>query len=104
VGHGHGAYGMIDSAVRLRLKHLTGDVDRYGNARFYVRISGRPKGVPGSEEFMAAYAVAIEGKPKALPRVAVRGSFRHLCQLYFASYAGDWVTRSIRRRGELTSR
>jgi integrase/recombinase XerD len=80
---------MIDGAVRLKLKFLTGDVDRHGNAWFYVRVPGRPKvrirGVPGSEEFMAAYAAAIEGKPKTLPRIAVRGSFRHLCQLYFAS-------------------
>jgi integrase/recombinase XerD len=96
---------MIDDAVRLKLKFLTGDVDRHGNARFYVRVPGRPKvrirGVPGSEEFMAAYAAAIEGKPKARPRIAVRGSFRHLCQLYFASLDFrqlDVATQTWRRR------
>jgi integrase len=96
---------MIDSAVRLRLKHLTGDVDRHGNARFYVRLPGRPKvrirGVPGSEEFMAAYQAALAGKPKTLPRIAVRGSFRHLCQLYFASLDFrqlDVATQTWRRR------
>jgi integrase/recombinase XerD len=105
VGQGHGARGMIDDAVRLKLKFLTGDVDRHGNARFYVRVPGRPKvrirGVPGSEEFMAAYAAAIEGKPKARPRIAVRGSFRHLCQLYFASLDFrqlDVATQTWRRR------
>jgi hypothetical protein len=34
VGQGHGIRGMTDEAVKLRLRHLTGDVDRHGNARF----------------------------------------------------------------------
>jgi hypothetical protein len=45
------------------------------------RSKVRIRGVSGSEEFMAAYQAALAGKPKALPRVAVWGSFRHLCQL-----------------------
>jgi integrase/recombinase XerD len=96
---------MSDIAVRLKLKYLTGDVDRHGNARFYVRLPGRPKvrirGVPGSEEFMMAYRSALAGKPKALPRIAVRGSFRYLCQLYFASLDFrqlDSATQTWRRR------
>ena len=82
---------MFRSTVKLQLnlKHLTGDVDRYSNARFYVRMPGRRKarirGVPGSDEFMAAYHAAIASLAVAAPGHATLGSLRHLCQLYYAS-------------------
>jgi integrase/recombinase XerD len=89
VGQGHGDRGMTTDPMQVRLKYLTGDVDRHGNARFYVRVPGRSKvrirGVPYSEEFMLAYNAAFVDKPPVPARSAVRGSFRHLCQLYFSS-------------------
>ena len=92
---------MNSSFVKIRLRHPSGDADRYGNARFYVRLPGRPKvrvrGVPGSEEFMRAYHAAITG---AAAKVAARGSFRHLCRLYFGSEtfkALDVATQNWRR-------
>jgi integrase/recombinase XerD len=77
--------------VKLRLKYLVEDVDRHGNVRAYVRIPGRRKvrirGVPWSDEFMAQYQEAIAGRGEAprQARAAQRGSFRYLCQRYYAS-------------------
>jgi integrase len=68
---------------------------------YFRETKVRIRGVPGSEEFMAAYQTALAGKPKTLPRIAVRGSFRHLCQLYFASLDFrqlDVATQSWRRK------
>jgi integrase/recombinase XerD len=81
---------MSTAPMQVRLKYLTGDVDRHGNARFYVRMPGKPKvrirGVLYSETFMAEYNAALVDTPQTPPtRSAVRGSFRHLCQLYFSS-------------------
>jgi integrase/recombinase XerD len=91
--------------MKSRLKYLTSDVDRHGKARFYVRLPGHSKvrirGVPYSLEFMAAYHAALAGKSQAPPRIAVKGSFRHLCQLYFASFDFrqlDPATQTWRRR------
>ena len=85
---------MIEAqSVKIRLKHLIEDVDRYGNIRLYVRIAGRPKvrireRYP-SEEFMAAYhaAIADAHNRQRQAKSAQRGSFRHLCQLYYAGNA-----------------
>jgi hypothetical protein len=49
--------------VNIKLRYLVQDVDRHGNVRSYVRLAGKPKvrirGLPGSEEFMAAYQAAL---------------------------------------------
>jgi len=49
--------------VCLRLKYLVEDVDRHGNVRLYFRRKGHRKirlpGLPGSDEFMAAYKAAL---------------------------------------------
>jgi hypothetical protein len=49
----------------IKLKHVNTFRDRYGNLRHYARVPGRKTvplpGKPGSAEFMAAYAPAIEG-------------------------------------------
>ena len=98
---------MRDGNVKIRLKHLIEDVDRHGNVRRYVRLPGMPKvqirGVPGSEEFMASYHEALarkSGGPRQA-RAAARGSFRYVCQQYFASAsfrALDSSTTAMRRR------
>lgn len=92
--------------VQIRLKHLVEDVDRHGNVRRYVRIVGRPKvrikGTPGSEEFMVAYHAAIAGGAGPVQaRETRRGSFRHLCILFYGSTAFtslDLSTQSWMRR------
>ena len=84
--------------VTIRLKHLVEDIDRHGNVRRYVRVPGRLKvrltGVPGTEEFMAAYHAAIAGAQEASQaREARRGSFRHHCILFYASTAFTQLDR-----------
>src|SRR4051812_33222428 len=91
---------MTGPMVDIRLKYLTEDLDRHGNVRLYVRMSGRPKvrirEKFGTDEFMAAYHAALcgnGGAPRAIGKAA-RGSFRHLCQLYYASTAFTSKDRS----------
>lgn len=93
--------------MRIRLKYVSYDVDRYGNVRYYVRMVGRPKlrlhGAPGSDEFMREYHAALSDT-SATPRQArtmARGSFGYLCRLYYASEtfkALDKSTQDWRRR------
>jgi integrase len=49
--------------ARIRLKHVNAIRDRYGNIRFYFRRRGfksvRLPGLPGSADFMEAYAAAM---------------------------------------------
>jgi integrase len=51
--------------ARIRLKHVNAITDRYGGVRYYFRRRGfknvRLPGLPGSAEFMEAYAGAIAG-------------------------------------------
>jgi integrase/recombinase XerD len=76
--------------VKLRLKYIVEDVDRYGKVRLYFRRAGQPKvrlrGLPGSDEFMEAYRRALSGgeKNRGSKPPAV-GSFRHLCSEYYRS-------------------
>jgi integrase/recombinase XerD len=94
--------------ANLKLRYLVQDVDRHGNVRSYVRLPGKPKvrirGLPGSEEFMAAYQAALSGidseKRRQYQR-AVKGSFGYLCLAYYDS--GDFkrldrATQSWQRR------
>lgn len=90
--------------MRIRLRYLSEDKDRHGNARLYVRREGQKKirirEAPGTEAFMAAYHAALTGKAEAARKV-IRGSFRHLCQLYAASVSfkrNDASTRAWQRR------
>ena len=52
----------------IKLKHVNSFVDRHGRLRHYFRRSGGKAipllGMPGSAEFMAAYAEALEGASK----------------------------------------
>jgi hypothetical protein len=72
--------------MKIRLKHLVEDRDRYGNIRIYVRVPGRRKvriRAP-TDEFVAAYNAAVSDHVTAprQAREAKPGSFRHLCVLY----------------------
>ena len=93
--------------VRIKLKYVVEDADRHGNIRLYLRMPGRPKvrlrGLPGTEEFMAAYQEALAHQPDQprQAREAARGSFRRVCISYFASSSFaqlDLMTQSWERR------
>lgn len=71
----------------VKFRYITKDRDRHGNLRFYFRRPGKPKvrlpGLPGSEEFLAAYKAALtEGN---LAKVKVEKSFEWLCERYYKS-------------------
>jgi len=79
--------------MKIKLKHVSQDVDRHGNVRTYVRMPGQPKvrirAYPGSEEFMDQYHAALAGLSNRPPqaKTAQRGSFQHLCRCYYDSDA-----------------
>jgi len=81
--------------ARIRLKYVTTDRDRHGNARHYFRKRGmarkiRLPGLPGSDEFMAAYQAALAGAPMPAtadaparaPLIKGTDSFEWLCERY----------------------
>lgn len=93
--------------VRIRLRYVVEDIDRFGNVRLYFRRKGQPKvrlrGFPGSDEFMAAYRAALSGteEVKRHYQRAAKGSFGYVCQRYYASAtfaALDVSTKAWRRR------
>ena len=72
--------------TNLRLAYVHRFTDRHGHVRHYFRRLGSPRvtlpGLPGSAEFMAAYAAALAGKrvPLGGDR-AEAGTFNALQQL-----------------------
>lgn len=91
--------------TKIRLPYTVSDTDRHGNTRHYVRIKGKPKvrlpGQPGDADFMAAYHAALSSVPAKKTGRASKGSFRELCEAYYASpqfKAWDPSTRDGRRR------
>jgi integrase len=91
--------------VKIRFKYVVEDVDRHGNARLYFRRRGRQKirlpGFPGSNEFMQAYRVALEGLvPQCKPnprKSASSGSLKWLCEAYYRSAEFKQLDASTRR-------
>jgi integrase/recombinase XerD len=94
--------------VTLKLRYLSEDSDRHGNVRYYVRVKGKKKvrirGVPGTDEFMAAYHAAMAGvvmHEKSRHHGPPKGSFGHACLAYYASAPFktlDPSTQAWRRR------
>jgi integrase len=91
---------------RIKLRYVHQFVDRTGKARFYFRRRGVRKallGLPGSSEFMAAYAamLADPALPVAVAHHAGVGSVAAAVKGYLASAAfvdlAD-LTRAARRR------
>ncbi len=85
---------------RIKLKYVDSFVDRYGVRRFYFRRAKGDKrvllpGLPGSDAFMSAYQLALDGRPPAAQdaprteatpvREVVPFSFDALVARYFAS-------------------
>jgi integrase len=78
--------------TRIHLWYVDRFVDRHGHVRHYFRRPGGKRlalpGVPGSDEFMAAYKAALAGKdvPAAEPKVRGEpGTFSRLAAQYFVS-------------------
>jgi integrase len=78
--------------TRIHLRYVDRFVDRHGHSRHYFRRPGGKRlalpGIPGSDEFMAAYKAAIAGEdiPAAEPKVrGEAGTFSRLAAQYFMS-------------------
>jgi integrase len=71
----------------VKFLYVTRDPDRHGNERFYFRRPGKPKvrlpGLPGSDEFLAAYRAALTESTQA--KIKAEKSFEWLCQRYYKS-------------------
>jgi hypothetical protein len=96
--------------TRLKFDYIHEFLDRHGKARRYFRRRGQKRiplpGLVGSEEFMAAYQLALDGVPK--PAVGIGagktlpGTINALVASYYAS--DSWAnglsedTRKTRRR------
>jgi len=82
----------------VRFQYITKDRDRHGNLRFYFRRPGRPKirlrGLPGSEEFLAAYKAALAESQG----VKSEKSFEWLCNRYYKSTRFGSLDDSTQRR------
>ena len=79
--------GSLAEMTYVKFRYIARDRDRHGNVRFYFRKPGKPKvrlrGLPGSEEFLAAYKAALgEHDPST---AAAEKSFKWLCERYYAS-------------------
>lgn len=94
--------------VKLRFRYVVEDVDRHGNTRLYFRRRGQAKvrlpGLPGSDDFLAAYSAALASSEQQQPprfHRSGKGSFGYVCQAYYSSTtfkALDASTQSWRRR------
>jgi integrase len=91
----------------FRLKYTVSDIDRHGNVRHYFRRDGkktRLPGLPGSNEFLAAYQAAFRGKQRATKkslgdqRRGKPGSLKQLCERYFGSREWKALDETTRRR------
>jgi integrase len=74
----------------IRLKYVHAFRDRFGRMRYYFRRHGKRTalpGLPGSSEFMAAYATQLGEAPKrvAARPIAAPGTFAALAVRYFGS-------------------
>lgn len=96
--------------MKVRIKYVIEDADRYGNVRIYFRRRGEQKvrlpGPIGSSDFWAAYQKAANGvvppdklTPQQIKAKSV-GTFRWLCDEYYRS-ADFWQlhqrTQYVRR-------
>lgn len=75
--------------TRIKLKYIHEFVDRDGMVKRYVRRPGfrkvRLPGLPGSPEFMAAYAAAVSGQPAAPAARHGAGTLDELVLRYYTS-------------------
>jgi integrase len=99
--------------MRRAPKYTRGFIDRHGKARWYFRREGQKSvplpGLPWSPDFMAAYAVAIDGASSPPREIGasrtIPGSFDALIVRFYAStvYAG-WSAETQRTRRNILER
>jgi len=90
------------TVATIRLKYVQSFIDRNGHPRFYFRRSGRREalpGLPGSAEFMDAYAACLAGAPLPAVRKAAagQGTFNALAAAYYGSTNYLALAQSSRR-------
>jgi integrase len=88
--------------ARIRLRYVQAFVDRHGHARHYFRRHGIRQplpGLPGSADFMAAYAAALSEEPISVDRrpTAKPGTFAALAAAYYGSAQYRGLSFSSRR-------
>jgi len=102
---------LRDGTGSIRLKYIVIDIDRYGQARVYVRRAGRKKvrlnETPGTPAFMEEYRAALEGRPYGAAAIkrpviaqAAPGTLRWMVEQYYACGEFrllDVATRRMRR-------
>lgn len=76
--------------TRLELRHVHRFTDRHGHVRHYFRKAGHPRvtlpGLPGSTEFMAAYAAALDGKRVLIDADRTKaGTVHQVCVTFYLS-------------------
>ena len=78
--------------TRIHLRYVDRFIDRHDHTRHYFRRPGGRRiplpGLPGSDEFMAAYRTALAGEDAPATKPKVRGepgTFSRLTAQYFAS-------------------
>jgi enterobacteria phage integrase len=78
--------------TRIHLRYVDRFIDRHGHTRHYFRRPGGRRiplpGLPGSDEFMAAYRTALAGEDAPATKPKVRGepgTFSRLTAQYFVS-------------------
>ena len=74
----------------IKLLHVNGFTDRYGQVRHYFRRRGhkaiRLPGLPGSEAFMAAYSAALGGLPDKVREIGVSRTLPGTINALIVSY------------------
>jgi len=84
----------------VKFLYITKDRDRHGNVRFYYRRPGKPKirlrGLPGSEEFLAAYKAALGEQD--LSGAKSEKCFEWLCERYYKSAYFQSLEEYTKRR------
>jgi integrase len=101
---------MRDGSGIVELRFVVEELDRHGNVRIYFRRQGkggyrvRLRTTPGTEEFLAEYRQAAQGKPSRTSKdgrpPTAPGSLRFLIEGYYVSNAYlrlDPSTRAARR-------
>lgn len=85
---------MKDGSGIFRPKYVVEDTDRHGNVRIYLRKPGQAKvrlhADPGTQAFLDEYRTALLREVIAEPCAAIerrgnRGTFKWLCEQYYAS-------------------
>ncbi len=84
----------------VKFQYVTKDRDRHGNVRFYFRRPGKAKvrlpGLPGSEEFLAAYKAALSEHDPS--KAKAEKSFEWLCERYYKSVYFEFLEKDTKRR------